>query len=330
MIPKILVPGVSLCVAVAASAASPRAGGWEPLPPLPQGNGGATCGVAGGKIVVVGGANWVDGKKIWLRDVSEFDPASRAWRVRDQLPEPSAWGLGAEMPGGFLVIGGTTGRELTQAVARVTAKGTTRTPADWLEAVMYIMGGRMGDEVVGVGGTRDVSKVSGSTARVWAWNPESGRARELPAYPGGPISLAASVIVGDELFVFGGAAPDPATHEDRNVRGAFAYSHGRSAWRHLKDYPNATRIASAVRIGERWIYIGGGYDETGFTDAGYLYDIEGDRYEASRPIPIAACVALVRCGDWIYCLGGEDRPAHRTDTAFRIAVADLQPGERDR
>jgi hypothetical protein len=34
-------------------------------------------------------------------------------------------------------------------------------------------------------------------------------------------------------------------------------------------------------------------------------------------------VTLVKDGEWLYCLGGEDRKRHRTAAAFRIRWASL-------
>jgi hypothetical protein len=34
-------------------------------------------------------------------------------------------------------------------------------------------------------------------------------------------------------------------------------------------------------------------------------------------------VTLIRNGEWLYCLGGEDRKRHRTDAVFRIRWQEL-------
>jgi hypothetical protein len=34
-------------------------------------------------------------------------------------------------------------------------------------------------------------------------------------------------------------------------------------------------------------------------------------------------VGLVKLGEFVYCLGGEDQMKHRTDKFFRIPVAEL-------
>jgi hypothetical protein len=39
-------------------------------------------------------------------------------------------------------------------------------------------------------------------------------------------------------------------------------------------------------------------------------------------------VSLVKSGDWLYCIGGEDRKRHRTDAIYRIRWRELLRGSR--
>jgi hypothetical protein len=62
-----------------------------------------------------------------------------------------------------------------------------------------------------------------------------------------------------------------------------------------------------------------------FTAEAFIYDTAADQYTVAPPLPYRAMASLVKSGDWIYCLGGEDRKKHRTDAAFRIQWKELLP-----
>ena len=75
----------------------------------------------------------------------------------------------------------------------------------------------------------------------------------------------------------------------------------------------------------RRIYLAGGYvsDEVGFTPDAFIFDPEKPAYHPATPLPYAGMVTLVRSGEWVYCLGGEDRKRHRSAAVHRIRAAEL-------
>jgi N-acetylneuraminic acid mutarotase len=129
--------------------------------------------------------------------------------------------------------------------------------------------------------------------------------------------------VGGELFVFAGAKWNPETDGVMNVTGAYAYSVARNQWRELRPCPAAVRGVTAVPLSESTIYLAGGYGPDGFTDKAVIYDIVRDSYEEAQPLPYAAQVGLVKAGEFIYCVGGEDRMKHRSDAFHRIRISEV-------
>ena len=93
----------------------------------------------------------------------------------------------------------------------------------------------------------------------------------------------------------------------------------------LAPLPFAVRGITACTLDDSHIFLGGGYKSNadGFTAETFIYDIKGGKYAATTPLPYKAMVSLVKLGDWLYCLGGEDRMKHRTDAMFRIKWRDL-------
>ena len=78
---------------------------------------------------------------------------------------------------------------------------------------------------------------------------------------------------------------------------------------------------TAVVLDERHLYLAGGYADDGFTDRAFVYDIIADTYRPAPALPYKAQVGLVKCGAYVYCLGGEDRMKHRSAAAFRIKAS---------
>lgn len=95
----------------------------------------------------------------------------------------------------------------------------------------------------------------------------------------------------------------------------------------MRPLPYPIRGITAVALDDRRILLAGGYkdDDTGFVADALLYDTQSGEYSPTTPLPYAAMVSLVKSGDWLYCLGGEDRKKHRSDAVFRIRWKELLP-----
>jgi hypothetical protein len=91
--------------------------------------------------------------------------------------------------------------------------------------------------------------------------------------------------------------------------------------------PFAVRGLAAVALDGRHLYLAGGYknDAEGFTDRGFVYDIGEDHYRSTTSLPYRAIVGLVKSGEFVYCLGGEDKQQHRSAAVYRTKAATLSP-----
>jgi len=90
---------------------------------------------------------------------------------------------------------------------------------------------------------------------------------------------------------------------------------GASPGKSLASYPVAARGVTAVALSETRLYLAGGYgtDAQGFLADAWLYDLPHDRYLPAVKLPIAATLALVRCGDHVVCARwrGSEEASHR-------------------
>ena len=319
--PRLTLAALFLTVAVASGAT------WERLAPLPEPNGGFIAGVADGRLIVVGGTNWEGGHKNWLKTVTAYDPASGKWLPGAALEQPVAYGVAGNYDGTWIVVGGTTGAapsgvRLRLQQGRISAESERALPYPAVLAA----GGVVGNEFIVMGGTGDAADLHSLSRRVLACPLRGGAVRTLPDFPGPATGIAASVVVAGELLVFGGASWSEGPGNVANHAEAYSLRpSGAGRWRTLRPCPVAVRGVAAVSLDGRHIYLAGGYrgDAEGFTDAGFIYDMKTDSYRPAAPLPIRAAVGLVKLGDYVYCLGGEDRMRHRTDAVFRIRVAAL-------
>jgi hypothetical protein len=283
-------------------ALSPAHAQWEQLPPLPEPNGGFVCGHQDGKIILVGGTNWREGKKYWLSKRRLFDPTTKTWSIDPMVNVTVAYAVPMQSERGFTFTGGFDGTKARNPRVGALAAG----------------GAGPGFRVV-VGGTDDPSNISGVTNKTWLF---SKQPRQVADYPDKPFAVAANVVLGNELFVFGGMNYDSDAKLPRNTDVAYAFSPEKNAWRSLKRLSWAVRGSTAVTLDDNHVYIAGGYRED-FTAEAVIYDVKADSYRKALSLPYAAMVGLVRMGDHVYCLGGEDKKQSRADKFFRIPAAEL-------
>jgi N-acetylneuraminic acid mutarotase len=144
------------------------------------------------------------------------------------------------------------------------------------------------------------------------------------------LTTATAAAVGNRLFVFGGGRWDPMAKTVVNHSTAYAYSVAARRWDTLPPLPYPVRGMTAAALDERHIFLAGGYrnDDIEFVTDAFIFDVETKVYAPTKALPYAAMVNLVKSGDWLYCLGGEDRKKHRTDAAFRIPWQDLLSAAR--
>ncbi len=275
---------------------------WTALPPLPAPNGGFICGDDDGQIVVLGGTNWEGGKKNWLNKKHIFDPAKMIWSTDPKFDEKVAYAVSLQRKDGFSFMGGFDGEK-----ARYIANG------------VLAAGGRGHFGNILVGGTNDPANLAGLSKETWMYG--KGETR-MADYPDRPFAVAASAVVGDELFVFGGMNYDTGGKVAVNTDVAYAFSPKKNSWRPLKSLPRANRGLTAVTLDEQHIYLAGGYT-TDFTSDAFIYDVKADSYRKAKSLPYAAMVGLVKLDAFVYCIGGEDKKQSRTDKFFRIPVAEL-------
>jgi len=308
--------------------ATPAGADWKKLAALPEANGGMACGVADSSIIVIGGSNWVDGEKFWLNSVRRFDPKAGHWQTLESLPRALAYSAVASTNTSkrFLLLGGTDGDAPRKSLISHDGKSATSTTVDELpDQIVLSAGGVIGNEFLVIGGTNDAANIAGMTKRSFSFDLKKRAVSSLPDYPGKPFAIAASVPLGNELFIFGGANWNAADEIVSNTTDCFAFSVETRKWRQLPPFPLDLRGHAAVALDDHRIYIAGGYGghPAVFRSDAYIFDLNINAYTKAKALPYAATACLVILDDYLYCIGGEDEMKSRSDAVWRMRVEDI-------
>jgi N-acetylneuraminic acid mutarotase len=305
---------------------------WEKLPSLPEENGGFAVAADNGGITIVGGTKWENGVKQWLRSICHYSPKTNRWEVVAKLDGPVAYGLSgiARSVDGrsqsVVMLGGSNGKRPVKATAIVGTVKTVLMPASALpDTIVVSSGGIIGDRFLIAGGSDDAANLAGFTNHAFAFDLTKRTVTPLPDFPGRPFGIAASAVVGGELFIFGGANWSAADKSVVNTADAHAFDAAKQQWRKLGRYPFAARGVTALALDDHRLYLAGGYggSPARFLSEGFIYDVRTDTYVKATPLPYAATVSLALQGGFVYCLGGEDQKKHRTDAFWRIGAKQL-------
>jgi len=313
--------------AVAALPITAAPAAWERLAPLPVPNGGFVAAASAGRIIVAGGVTWRDDNKIWLDRIWSYDPARNAWSETGRLPAPLAYSFSGFDGATLWFAGGSTGTSTPRSLWRMDPWQAPRVVAPIEPALVYAAGRLIGTTLYAAGGTDDQAAIERITNAFYGVDIRTGQATRLPDYPESSLTTGTAAAVGGKLYVFGGARWDAATKSVVNHASAHVFSPDTKRWARLPPLPHPGRGYTAIALDERHIVVAGGYrnDTVEFVRDGDVFDAQARTYTPTLALAYAARVALVQDGEWLYCLGGEDRKRHRTDAVYRIRWQELLP-----
>ena len=315
------------------SMAAPMTIRWTERPSMLRPEAGGAAGILDGELVIAGGTSWDGDTKLWLKDVQIYEPSKKAWRSGPALPVPLAYGPFAQSAEGLEIFGGQDGAQvhreawkLDRAKSKWLSTGTL--PAD----VLLGRAARAGDSVFLFGGCPDTADLTGCSDAVWR---RGGNApwRRVSTLPGGALALPAIAVARNRIYLFGGCSMPSAGALVNRVE-AYSYDPQTNEWATLRSLPHANRGPSAVAIGDRSIYLFGGYTASpkeaagkgasfGFSADVLVYDIEADAYTRSTPMPLPILgVEFVTNGRILYGAGGEDRMRGRSARLLEAQLKD--------
>ncbi len=320
---------------------------WKSLAPLPDREGFASpfVGVAGGALLVAGGANfpekrpWEGGTKIWSDRVYALATPEGSWVEAGRLPRANAYGVAVSTSAGIICAGGGDAKENFRDVGLMTWDGRTlgrRALPPLPRACAFGSGALVGNIFYLAGG---IEKPDATTALATFWaldvtKPEAGW-RELPVWPGAERMLAVAGATADTFYLFGGVALSAGTDgkvQRKILRDAYAY-HAVQGWTKLADLPRAATAAPSpapLTADGKLLVISGddglrahltGPDHPGFPSDVWAYDPKTKAWSAAGDAPISrATVPTVAWrGGWIIA-SGERKPGYRSPETWWMSA----------
>jgi N-acetylneuraminic acid mutarotase len=318
MICQVSVASLLLSLTAGLGAAS----GWQALPRVPAGIGNFAGGTFENGLIVAGGITWKEDTKIWLDNIWRFDAKAQAWIEAGKLPHPVAYAAYGQTGEGIYVVGGGEGKGSMPECGLLNRKVQWRKIGEVSLPLVYSGSALAGGKLYVVAGASDAADFNTSTNRFYAVVLNTGRVENLGDFPGGRVTSPAAAALGGRIYVFGGATFNSNNSEAVNVDGVFAYSIAEARWARLQSFPVSVRGLASCALDERHVLLAGGYREE-FSDEAFIYDTKTDTYSKTKPLPYRAMVSLIRAGDDLYCIGGEDRMKHRSDLFYRIRWKEL-------
>lgn len=312
---------------------------WKQLAPLPDREGFASpfVGVAGGALLVAGGANfpekrpWEGGAKLWYDGVFALPEPGGAWVEAGRLPRANAYGVAVSTPAGVICAGGGDAKAHFAEVFLLSWDGRalkSRALPLLPRACAFGSGALVGGIFYVAGGIEKPDATS-ALATLWALDvdkPEAGW-KELSACPGPARMLAVAGATADTFYLFGGVALSAGVDgkaQRTTLRDAYAYS-AAGGWKKLADLPRAATAAPSpapLMADGKLLVISGddglrahlnGPDHPGFPTDILAYDPAADRWSGAGEAPFSRATAATVAwrGGWAVA-SGERKPGYRS------------------
>lgn len=240
--------------------------------PDPEGFAGSYAGVAGGHLIVAGGANfpgkkpWENGKKVWYDTVFALEKPDGQWKVVGKLPGPLGYGVSVTTDDGVVCIGGSDAEKHHAEVFLLSLSGdrlTTKSLPSLPVAFANGAGALLGQTIYVFGGSEQPGESAGLN-RLFALDMKAASAqwRELEPCPGKPRILPVAAATEGAFYVVGGAALEQNNGKTTRIylRDAWSYR-PESGWQRCADLPKpAVAAPTPAPVSGSTFYVIGGDD----------------------------------------------------------------------
>lgn len=337
-----------LWAAIRSIASPPPPLSWQALAPIPDPEGFAFpfAGVANGRLIVAGGANfpdkrpWEGGTKVWYDQVWCLDHPEGNWRQIGRLPKPLGYGVSLTVSEGVLCLGGSdaAGHYDTCFLLRVDAQGRPQTdPLPSLPRPCAQFCGALIGRVVFVAGGLEKPDAVEALRTFWTLDLDhlDRGWQSLPPWPGEGRLLATAGTLDGRVYLVGGAAlkPDLDGKAQRVwLRDAWRYTPGQG-WEALADLPGAAVAApTPMPLHAGRLLLLGGDDgaqihlppeqHQGFSKVILAYDPASHAWLPGGTLPLGLVTTpSVVWRDHLILPGGEKKPGFRSTEVWALPIA---------
>lgn len=298
---------------------------WSRGPDLVLPRGGYSAAVYQEGILVVGGAYWREGEKLWTDRVDFYDPETETWSQRPSLPEPLGYGGMVRIEEELYLLGGGNGPQPQRKVFKLTEAGWSavgENPAPRYMASVTAVG----TTIYQVAGSLSMTDLDRCSDEVWSLDVATGNWQRLAPIPGAPRMIHAAAVLGSSVYVFGGSTKEPG-RPLQNLDEAFRFDTESGQWTPLGPTPVAARAWWAEPVGEL-IYLSGGYGRS-FQGTVYEYDPSEDTYTLFSSFePGLADTEFLHLDGVFYGISGEDKGRSRFP-GLLVGRVPEEPSEED-
>ena len=317
--------------------------------PEPPGVAGGFCGVAGGELLVAGGANfpdrppWEGGRKVWHDRIAALAAPDGRWRILEgALPRPLGYGVAATWRDAVACAGGSSevGHHAEAFLIRRDGDRAMIEPLPPLPGPLANATGLVHRSTLFVIGGSTTADATAAESAAWTLDlaaPQpSRRWRPFPAVPGPGRMLAGCGLLGDRLVVFGGTALRPGADgaaERVPLTDAFLIDlvAADAEWRAIAPLPRpviATPVPAIALADDTLLVLGGDNGELpaagpaahgGFPREMLSYDPAADRWSVRGRVPeTAVTTGAVPWLGQVVVASGERRPGVRTTAVWSV------------
>lgn len=295
---------------------------WIELPSLPEGLAGFAVRNFDGNIQIAGGTNWKDGNKTWSDRILELAEHGRQWRIVGDLPFPLAYGGSMAAEEGWWLLGGHNVREASGDAVCLDDVGRVVRRLELSTRWRFARGAALGG--IGYFVVRQEAAGGEWVGVFMEVSPGTGAAHVLAPLPNAAWVVPAISSANERIVVAGGASYDPASGQLENRAELLIYDPIDRRWTQWGVLPKAVRGMAAVALDSQRIFLAGGFSADGHFEAdAYVLNLVAGRLARTWSLPIGCMPELVRAGDWIYSIGGEDDHRSRSCRVFKIPVRSL-------
>ncbi len=294
---------------------------WKQLPSLPMGMGNFVAGTAGDDILLGGGITWKNETKIWLDQIWRFDAKKSTWAEAGKLPQPLAYAAFAQSKNHLYFSGGSDGTKTSTDFCELNAKLDLKKIEKIERPTVYSATAICGKKLFVMAGGADAVDLKTLTNVCYSIDLSSGKTEMLPEFPGGNLIVPTAAAIHDAIYIFTGGYVQ-SDGKAVNVDSAFTFHVKDHVWKKIKAFPHAVRGLASCALDDRYIFLGGGYTND-FTDAAFIYDTKTDNYFPTKPLPYPAMATMIKAGENLYWLGGEDKMRHRSDLFYVTSWTEL-------
>lgn len=319
---------------------------WSMMLPVPDtlGFAGSFAGKLDDGIILLGGANfpdgklpWEGGKKHWTDKIFFLEDNSREWLEPGRLPIRLGYGASASLENAFYVGGGSNETGHQDKVYRITLENDSLQIVELQPLPMPLAnmsGIRVGTSWYIVGGTTKPDAVQAENVcfRMDLKQPEGGW-EVCPPLPGDGRMLAVLGTDGKALYVFSGVALRDGQRQ--YLRDTYRYRPG-EGWAKLTNLPRAVAAAPSPCFydsdNEQFFIFGGddgelaqmqlGRGHPGFSNRIHMFDVERQKWYDQQTMdlldslpPVTTTAIVVR--DTVVLPMGEVKPGIRTSQVIQ-------------